>query len=244
MLILKTEQVIKSFEADNPISLIRCGDGEKVILDGFKNPDFIPTFKGQLGYLPTKHTAGEIQKILIQAITECDILGVPINHDGKGDDWEFVESTIDSLIPAATKKRCSVNIHLDLLESGGYGILLTGNPIAIIGCRNITEKLKVKFRTDKVDWFPIAPEMKFTTYNGDKHYPDQFNKVKDWMDTIPKESILLVGGGFTGKIYCNWWRDAGGKAMDIGSVIDEWSGYSTRGPERGRDKMKKDKYAL
>lgn len=241
---MNTEEVIKIFKSGATVSLIRCGDGEKVILDGFKNSDFIPTFKGQLGYLPASKTVEEIQSILIEAIAGCDILGVPINHEGQGDDWKFVEATIDSIIPTATKKRCSINVHLDILETEGYEELLTGRPIALIGCRDITEKVKAKFKTDKVEWFPIAPEMKFTSYNGDKHYPDQFSRVKDWMGGINKESILLVGGGFTGKIYCNWWRDLGGQALDIGSVMDEWAGYATRGPERGRNKIKKDKYTL
>jgi UDP-N-acetyl-D-mannosaminuronic acid transferase (WecB/TagA/CpsF family) len=49
-------------------------------------------------------------------------------------------------------------------------------------------------------------------------------------------SLLFVGAGIFGKIYCNWWRDRGGVAMDVGGVMDIWSGKITRGPDKGLDK--------
>ena len=37
-----------------------------------------------------------------------------------------------------------------------------------------------------------------------------------WMDVMQQQapgSLLLVGAGVIGKIYCNWWKDRGGVAM-------------------------------
>jgi hypothetical protein len=48
-------------------------------------------------------------------------------------------------------------------------------------------------------------------------------------------NICLVGAGFIGKIYVNWFKERGGVAMDIGAVMDLWAGKATRGPLRGTD---------
>ncbi len=76
-------------------------------------------------------------------------------------------------------------------------------------------------------------------YEGDRHYPTQFNRIPRWMDVQAENypgSLLLVGAGVIGKIYCNWWRDRGGVAFDVGGCMDCWAGKLTRGPERGLDK--------
>lgn len=40
--------------------------------------------------------------------------------------------------------------------------------------------------------------------------------------------VVLVAAGFLGKIYCALIKEAGGVAIDIGSLADFWAGYSTR----------------
>jgi UDP-N-acetyl-D-mannosaminuronic acid transferase (WecB/TagA/CpsF family) len=76
-------------------------------------------------------------------------------------------------------------------------------------------------------------------YEGDEHFPTQFNRIPRWM-TVQLEnfpgSLLLVGAGVVGKIYCNWWRDLGGVAFDVGGCMDIFAGKVTRGPDRGLDK--------
>ena len=98
-----------------------------------------------------------------------------------------------------------------------------------------------------VNKYTIAPEAKFTSgYEGPLHYPEQFNRIHRWM-TVQLEnfpgSLLLVGAGVIGKIYCNWMRDRGGVAFDIGAVMDLWAGFSTRGPNRGLN-VKDESYKL
>jgi hypothetical protein len=103
----------------------------------------------------------------------------------------------------------------------------------------LDEGFKRKWNIGTVNKFTIAPEAKWTSgYQGDIHYPTQFNKIPRWMDVVSKDwpkSILLVGAGVIGKIYCNWWRDRGGIAMDVGGVMDIWYGKVTRGPEKVLD---------
>lgn len=230
-----------------PVSLVRCGDGEKIVLDGFRNPGkFNAVLKRQLGFSPAIEEAEAIRANLIEAINNCDILGVPRhkNLDNLSGDWQDVEKTINIYCnPPA--KRCSLDIHYDFLEGGYFDKLIPNQEhLAYISCRELDKgfrKMGVKYPSI----YAIAPEAKFTTYIGPPHYPDQFNKVERWMDKVGAENkLLLVGAGFIGKIYCNWWRDRGGKAFDIGSVFDEWAGMVTRGPDRGLDNFNPSKYYI
>ena len=43
-----------------------------------------------------------------------------------------------------------------------------------------------------------------------------------------KEDIFLVGAGVLGKIYCQWVKEQGGIAIDLGAMFDAWSGGKSR----------------
>lgn len=231
----------------DPVSIVRCGDGEKIVLDGFKSAGkFNSVLKRQLGFSPPIDQAEDIRRNLIEAINGCDILGVPKhkNLDTLSSDWQDVEKTIN-IYCTPPEKRCSLDVHYDFLEGGFFNKLIPNQEhLAYISCRdldNAFRKMGVKYPCI----YQIAPEAKFTSYQGAPHYPDQFNKVERWMDKVGAEGkILLVGAGFIGKIYCNWWRDRGGKAFDIGSVFDEWAGMVTRGPGRELDKFEPSKWYI
>ncbi|MBA9070401.1 hypothetical protein FHR71_004167 [Methylobacterium sp. RAS18] len=61
-----------------------------------------------------------------------------------------------------------------------------------------------------------------------QHYPDVFDELSVALArTLPGE-VVLVAAGFLGKIYCNIIKDAGGIAIDIGSIVDGWMGHNTR----------------
>lgn len=245
---MTTEAVIQMLNGDRPISLIRCGDGEKIVLEGFDNyVNYNAILKRQLGFSPPIEHAERIRENLIDAISGCDILGVPMHKNLKdmSAHWHNVEKTIDKYIPDCTQRRCSLDVHYDILEHDEYNSLLRQKPIAYIGCRDLVAGFMHKFKTHRVDWYEIAPEVKFTSYDGPPHYPDQFIRVERWMDKVDaKDRILLVGAGVIGKIYCNWWRDRGGRAMDVGSVMDEWAGRVTRGPNRELDRIEHSKYTI
>jgi hypothetical protein len=234
-----TQEVIERFKQPAPVSLIRVGDGEKIVLDGFQNPDQLDyVLKRQLGFSPAIEHAREIRENLIKAIDGCNILGIPKHKNlaSLGSNWRHAETTVDKFCPNVTKRRCSIDIAYDIAKEG-FSFLNGLEELTIIGCRDLEEGFKKKYKIEKVNWYCIAPEAKFTSYSGKPHYPDQFIRVEGWMNKIdPRGKLLLVGAGVIGKIYCNWWRDMGGKAMDVGSMMDEWGGYVTRGPERFLDR--------
>lgn len=245
---LKIDDIYDLLNGSAPVSIIRCGDGEKIVLDGFKSfGNFNSVLKRQLGFSPPISHAEEIRHNLIKAINGCDVLGVPRhkNMDSLGKNWTEVEQTI-KLYCNATEKRCSLDIHYDFLNAGYFDKLLRNSEqLYYISCRDLSQGFEKTYNIQSTFRYEIAPEAKFTSYDGPPHYPDQFIRVERWMEKAqPQGKLLLVGAGFIGKIYCNWWRDRGGIAFDIGSVFDEWAGRVTRGPERELDKVHHSKYSL
>lgn len=246
---LNAEEVLKALQGKEPVSVIRCGDGEKIVLDGFNSfGNFNAVLKRQLGFSPSISEAEQIRNNLIEAIKGADIIGVPRHKklSEMSSHWQEVEKNVNQY--ATSEKRCSLDVHYDFLNAGFYDKLLRSvNPpeLCYISCRDLDNGLKRKFNLLRVDRYEIPPEAKYTSYEGNPHYPYYYNRVEKWMDLMkPEGKLLLVGAGFIGKIYCNWWRDRGGRAFDIGSVFDEWAGRVTRGPDRELDKVEHTKFSL
>ena len=255
MVILDTEDILKtvknSLENKKPLSIVRCGDGEAIVLNGFKDlPSLKAVYKRQFGFIPPIDHSEEIRENLISAYKNCDIIGIPLKESKNEDYWSKVkdilkENTHENILEE--KFTASIDLHSHLLDKDHYTKLLEGlDTLNYISCRNLDAEFKNLFNIRTVNRFTIAPEVKFTSgYNGEKHYPYQFNQIRKWMDRAIncEGSLCLTGAGVVGKIYNNWFRDRGGVAIDIGSIFDSWAGLSTRGSERGLD-VKDDKYKL
>ena len=219
------------------LSLIRYGDGEAMVLDGIKNPDVMSrVFKRQLSMVSFEDGL-KIRENLVLALAQADILGIPYGKKMNEPEsyWFRAQSILAANVPVMDKVTCSIDIHYDLLDEMWQLFELTPR-IYYIRCRDLRDRMQNKYGKE-VKAYHIAPEAAFTTYEGPRHYPDQFVKIESWMDKQDLSGCLcLVGGGIVGKTYCNWFRDRGGIAIDMGSVFDQWAGYVTRGPERARDK--------
>ena len=59
------------------------------------------------------------------------------------------------------------------------------------------------------------------------HYPGIYNDIIKLCGTMGGKVVLVAGEVF-GKIYCNAVKNAGGVAIDIGSMLDSWMGFKTR----------------
>jgi len=251
-------KLVAAIHQQQPLSLIRVGDGESMMLDGVRNPGaaalMAKVIRRQLGDGISMDDHLTIRKILIKALAAADIIGIPIGKklDDPDSHWFRCQSLLVEHVPVLHKQFCDIDIHYHLTEqrsnfiNDGYSWideLFDAAPrIFYISCRNITRQLEQ--RTGKeIQSYHIAPEMMFTTYNGPAHWPKQYMGAADWMDQHADQiagSLCLVGAGVVGKTYCNWFRDRGGIAIDMGSVFDKWAGHVTRGPERGRDKKTTD----
>lgn len=247
MNILSTEEVLSKLQEKKPLSLVRYGDGEAIVLNGFNDVDSLSAvFRRQFGYTPQIDQAQQIRQNLIETYQQCDILGIPTHERLKNDKnnyWVRAEKILRECVDnniLEIKQLCSIDVHSHLLDKNYYHEILSSvESLNYISCRDLDEQFKNRYpNLKRVNKFILAPEVKFTTNTtGEKHYPDQFNKVPKWMDKAIscENSLCLVGAGIAGKIYCNWFRDRGGVSMDIGSIFDSWAGYATRGPGRGHN---------
>jgi tetratricopeptide (TPR) repeat protein len=60
------------------------------------------------------------------------------------------------------------------------------------------------------------------------HFPDRYHEIMAGLLVPRPGAIFLVAAGLLGKIYCHRIQQLGGIALDIGSVVDAWMGFSTR----------------
>ena len=61
-----------------------------------------------------------------------------------------------------------------------------------------------------------------------EHYPKRFHELRKSLTVDFPGMLFLVGAGICGKVYCQWIKEMGGVAIDVGSVFDSWMGRATR----------------
>ncbi len=227
-----------------PASITRFGDGEAMVLNGFNDMHALKlVMKRQFGYVPPIDEIEAIRNNLIQAYTDADIIGVPVNKrlDDKKSYWYRAFNILTENVGIEVlqgKDLTSIDFHSHFLDEGYWHKLLDGrDTLCYISCRDLDEAFKRRYGIKNVWSYIIAPEMKFDlTYSGKKHYPDQFNEIRRWVTKIPVEgNLCLVGAGVAGKIYNSWFKERGGISVDAGSCFDDWAGKVTRGPNRGAE---------
>ena len=257
MIKLTTDDVLKRLQEGRPLSLVRVGDGEFIVLNSMAGISELElcnnaVMRRQMGYFPSYNDIKDIRANLISAYENADIIGIPMHKQETNSHWTKIYDYLDKYAPnrKTSVQYCSIDVAYEFLPLFYYDELMKGkNILNYISCRDLDEQFTKRWNLKQCNKFQIAPEAKFTSgYTGPVHYPDQYNKVQRWMDVVnPKGSenkILFVGAGVIGKIYCNWWRDRGGIAFDIGAAFDEFAGLVTRGPDRGLDVKEVTKYTL
>jgi hypothetical protein len=199
----------------------------------------------------------EISSQLCAAIRNADMVGVPDLsrlclgmplpapeslyrswHDYRGVlaildllDGETATAPGSMFQPAQVITSC--NLHVDLESWGLYDRLFGSiGRVSVISCHEaLPAKLAERFGLSVSRFVRIPHERKFGEafgYGDDgDHYPDAFLRLRRDLVAEPGE-VFLVAAGILGKIYCDWIREAGGLALDLGSVVDQWCGFSTR----------------
>lgn len=217
-----SELISRAIQNSTPFSLVRIGDGEgDVILKANRS---IKRLTGWTGVKFTQAQANGIADQIITAATNADVLGIPDadmlrKQPQYKDAWIRARKTIiDNKYH--TGLLTSAYIHYDLDYS-----FVRGHKVKYIGSADIQEKL-LELGATEVDWFKIATDYKRSNKktHTKNHYPDQFNEIKGWIDN----SITLIAAGGLGKIYCDWVKQAGGIAIDIGSMADSWGNNDSR----------------
>lgn len=224
-------------------ALTRLGDGEARILNYFNDKKAAEySLIKHTGKIPPESDIIQIRNNLIDAYNNSDVIGVPVEQHLRTKDkyWCEAKDLMFKYAPGSEfADLCSINIHSEWLKYDIFENLLSfRDDVYIVTGRNVAEGLKKAYNIKNVHQFLISPQYKYEVIKKEnKHFPEQFNQIKEWIAKMDlKGHICLVGAGFTGKIYSQWFKQSGGIGIDIGHVFDAWAGLVTRGRNKGAGK--------
>ena len=223
-----TTSLKSAIDNKTPFSLLRIGDGEGDVI--LKNKNCGKRLTGWTGVKFSDADAHALADKIIQACLNADIVGVPCptmmrNQPQYTGSWQRAQ---DAVVKNGyyTGKLTSAYIHYDIDYS-----LLDGQDVLFISCHDLSQKIR-EYGSKSVEGFIIDSDYKRLPASKQntapkKHYPKQYNQINKWLDKCKGKVVLIAAGGL-GKIYCNWVKEKGGIAIDIGSVADSWMGVGSR----------------
>lgn len=240
-----------------PFALVRLGDGEGACLKlgaadeqafgrlyDHNRAEFCAMWFGadfafrDNGYLVLAHR-------LLDDISACDVIGVPyaswIEHEYRISSLRGIPSLVmvlralHSADAPPGRMLCPQHIHVDLHTDGILAPLLRQQRrISVISCLDeLPELMRRRFGLDEVTLHRIPGERGSATLLGAQavagsHYPDSFHQLQNELRRLHDGRLFLVAGGLLGKLYAATIRAHGGVAIDIGSIVDAWTGRYTR----------------
>ena len=230
--------LLQKKKAGEPASLIRLGDGEGRLL-GF--PEFVNKQATSNEVSGLDHSLQiwfgrddfqtedllSLSTQLREAVKNADIVGLPrLKQYQAFHVYRYVAQAIsqfDLLNESQIITDAAIHRYLQfglfyrlLLEELDFVGLITGRP-------QLADIIKNIFSIKELKQYLIPAEAIHPGGLEGEHYPDRFNSLKTELQVPYKGAIFLVGAGALGKIYCNWIKQLGGIAIDIGSICDSWS---------------------
>lgn len=229
--------VLKCINTKTPLSHIRIGDGEGILLNNEFNSHWGRYVqKKQIGIYLNQEQWLDSRTKMTNAIINCDIVGVTRDEIIMKGRWKQVNPKVSEILKSnsACPKICSANSHFDMLDKYLlHNILCNIEYLVIVNGRNIVDKLYSKYSNIKnIEYHQIEPQ-----YHYEKNPNTSTDRLKHFQNVVEKlESVdrhgqlLIFGCGIFGKYIGNSFKNAGGVSLDIGSVFDVLAGnLSTRG---------------
>lgn len=178
-----------------------------------------------------------VSRSMIAAARAADFIGVPSLDYEPQTPNHLLERSVFTLgerlrIFSPHAKHVHVNIHYALGMLPEFFDMIRAAPrLILITCRDVAGRLRGRIGEREIVHFPIPIQHKFSRQqNTECHYPEAFQRtMKRIADEVGPSTLVLVGGGVLGKIYCHAVQQRGGVALDIGSLFDAWAGEHTRG---------------
>lgn len=122
---------------------------------------------------------------------------------------------------------CSQWLHWELLSTGALNEILAGvDRVGLVTSKPELEHMVARqfgVKTIVVE----VPEKFVEGGTSGAHVPTKYRVIRDELD-FPDGTLVLVGAGIPGKVYCQWIKEMGGIAIDIGAVLDVWVGKASR----------------
>ena len=235
-----------SIRGKSPTSVIRLGNSEGTLL-GY------PTLTSRqdvdlslLNWLRTKAVPEEDVLALVDAlkhaVSNADIIGLPRDKQIHQTDyhlWQVTQESVDRLgLLSPSTLETHTAAHRLLQHGLLYRPILQQDSrfLGIISCRPIADALKELFNIQQVRWYGVRGAYEETGPIETIHYPDGFDELRRTLTVPFPGAVFLVGAGAFGKVYCQWIKERGGIAIDIGSMFDSWANIGRGGtPARSLD---------
>lgn len=248
--------IVDAADDRRPLSLIRLGDGEGVLLPyrsehaALQQADRLATRRVWWGD-SANVDMDEIGRWLRDAAIESDIVGIPDVHRAcitllnrsTGHVTEGGRSA-RGLLAAIDFSTCELAKHVQAITSchihqsfsywGIWDLLLPRiGRLSLITCHaGLASALATNHGVTIGTVHLVPPEHKYATgfdaERADRHFPVVFNELREKLANVEPGQAFLVAAGVLGKVYCSWIKQAGGIAIDIGSAADFWCGHETR----------------
>lgn len=218
--------------------MIRLGDGEGAVM-GYpgisSRADVDRSWNIWLGDSNVTDTElNKLSKSVAVAVSEADIVGLPRKKQTEETStfllWRAViDSVANFNLLHDTQMITDMAIHRYLQFSLLYRPLLSGlDFLGIISSRNVGAELKSEFGVNEIKHYPVRGESAHPGNVQERHYPDGYQKIFDSLEVPFQGAVFLVGAGVFGKVYCNWIKNRGGIALDIGSIFEPWAKVPSR----------------
>jgi hypothetical protein len=225
-----TDRILQHVEADSPFSLVRLGDGEGRLMMGDR-----PNLNGAVGLDargkrlelgPEEHE--QFRALFLESLTDADIIGIPdlsqIVTGPKGC-IAVLQAIPDGSVNQLALVPGGWGLPSGLEAVGAFGRLMP-KVHGVIG--PVPPDRIAPLAGQEVDWLPTYGETRRYSTSGESHLRTRFPAIMAH-DFRPGQ-LWLVGAGMLGKLYCAAIRRGGGVAIDVGSLMDLWSGrQDTRG---------------
>jgi hypothetical protein len=228
------EKLQDALKNGNAFSLVRLGDGENTI---FQYPEFCSFYRMQAvitraidGDFNNDKYYSTFKENLLLAIESSDILGM-FDSSHPNILSRIYSEHLEDVQFKDSATFCTPGIHLYLQQSGHLESLIRiSDKVTLITGRNVIDKFKSIFPSVRVSQIllPTEKAYRLSHENGrGLHFPHHFENVREEIKG-GKGHLVLIGAGFLGKSYCNWAKNRGAVAIDIGSVFDYWAETPTR----------------
>ena len=129
----------------------------------------------------------------------------------------------------------SCHLHQDLARWDLYPELFEASrEVVLISCHpGLAEVVRQRFGVRVVGDIVVPPRFASIPLLRHRPQPSRFlpeivEEVAEQLGELPRNRLVLVGAGYLGKWLVEQARMRGGVALDLGSILDQWVGVSTR----------------
>ena len=194
----------------------------------------------------------EIQDSLAQAAGNVDLIGLNTperyRHELSVNSARGIPAILNTYLwtllrdsPNSDQEICHAQMHfeLGLVSDRFFDVVRCASSLHLISSRQEFASLMHKVAPSlPINFIPIPGERLRVSRAGDArveseastHFPDRYYQVIDEISqTAAPGSLWLIGAGLLAKLYCMRIREMGGVALDLGSLIDIYSGVNSRG---------------